>query len=123
MRAICVLVALLFAEHSAAACTGCTPPSLTELAGAAEHVVAGTVESADKHEHSVIAVAAVWKGGPGKALQRTGCWRLFERVGSKVIVLQFPAGWTSKWVDECLGVYADTPANRATLTKLFGKPS
>lgn len=120
---ILILLLTIVAARPADACTGCKQPTLTEYSKQAEAIVAGTVKSADKHEHSVIAVDVTWKGSAGKTIERTGCWRLFERVGSKVIVMTFPAGWKMHFVDECSGVYSDTPANRATLTKLFGAPS
>src|SRR5258708_2904768 len=86
------------ASRSAFACRGCEEPTLTELARAAALVVAGKVDSADKHEHSVIAVSSVWKGSAQKTLARTGCWQLFEKAGAKVIVLAFPDDFRSKWV-------------------------
>jgi hypothetical protein len=119
---VAIALASVIAVRPADACKGCKEPTLTELARQAQDVFAGTVASADKHEHSVVAVAEVWKGAPAKTAKKTGCWRLFEKVGSKVIVLEFPPKWTTPWSDECIGVYADTPKNRETLRGLFGAP-
>lgn len=121
--AVVIVIGTLFTARAAFACRGCKEPTLAELAHQAASVFAGKVASA-KHEHSVIAVSDVWKGSVAKTVERVGCWQLFEKVGAKVIVLVPPQrGWSTPFVSECLGVFADTPATRATLRNLLGSPA
>ncbi len=127
MRIVCMVLATVcillgVGVRSAEACRGCKPPRMKDLAGKAERVIAGTVRSS-AGERSVIEVTTQWKGAPTATVEKTGCWQLFEKVGAKVIVVTMPAGFRSKWVSECLGVYADTPSRRAALTSQLGPPT
>ena len=98
-------------------------PSLTELAKQADQIAVGTVQSVDKPTgHNVIAASAVWKGPKAKNIDSVECRG--ERVGTAVIVILRPRRPLRKSGDASLcAAFADTPANRAVLTKLFGTPT
>ena len=123
MRSLLVLLAIaLVPARDAAACKsfghGCDPLSLDESARLAIRVVAGTLQSIDKHQRCVIAVSERWKGEPVSTVEQPECWRW--KVGAKVIALQFRPDVTSKRAPR--DIVADSPANRATLDRLLGPP-